>query len=174
MHTKPIPSPTAPDPTPTGCCPPFDPTRWDGKEIVWDHKLFLKDHVASFLHVPLNMGKRITKDVGLIEAAHAQPEHRLMLSDDSSPWGSELLIEITRPVPGAEVQPLSGTFLTRVFEGPYSNMGKWAEQMKDTVDAKDLELEKLYFGYVMCPSCAKEYGKNYVVAFAKVKEPLTA
>lgn len=160
--------------TPTGCCPPFDRSTWEGKEVHWDHKLFLKDHIASFLHVPINMGKRITKDVALIEAAHAEPAQRLMLSDDSSPWGSELFIEVTRPVPGAQMAELSGTFLTRVFEGPYSEMGTWARQMTDTVEAQDRELEKLYFGYVLCPACAKAYGKNYVVAFAKVKEPLAA
>lgn len=170
MQTRPIPSSNAVEPT--GCCPPFDPTSWDGKEVRWDHKLFLKDHVASFLHVPLNMGKRMTKDVALIEAAHAEPAQRLMLADESSPWGSELFIEVTRPVPGAQMTELSGTFLTRVFDGPYSEMGRWAEQMKDAVEAQDRELEKLYFGYVMCPACAKAYGKNQVVAFAKVKDPM--
>jgi hypothetical protein len=172
MQTK----PTAPTShvTPTGCCPPFDPGTWDGKEVRWDHKLFLKDHLASFLHVPLNMGRRITKDVALIEAAHAEPAQRLMLADDASPWGSELFIEVTKPVPGAQMAELSGTFLTRVFEGPYREMGTWARQMADTVEAHDRELDKLYFGYVLCPSCAKAYGKNYVVAFAKVKEPLSA
>lgn len=159
---------------PTGCCPPFDPSTYEDKEIHWDHKLFLKDHVASFLHVPLNLGPKITKDVARIEAAGAEPAQRLMLSDDSSPWGSELLINVARVVPGAEMVQLSGTFLTRVFEGPYKDMGKWAGEMEDSVYAKDRELEKLYFGYVLCPACARAYGKNYVVAFAKVKDPLAA
>jgi hypothetical protein len=29
--------------------------------------------------------------------------------------------------------------------------------------------ETLYFFYMTCPKCAKHYGKNYVVAVAKVK-----
>lgn len=157
---------------PTGCCPPFDPATFEDKELHWDNKLFLKDHVTSFFHVPLNMGRRITKDVALIEAAGAEPAQRLMLADESSPWGSELFIDVTRPVPGAEMTRLSGTFLTKVFEGPYSNMGQWASQMKTFVGAKGRTLEKLYFAYVLCPGCAKAYGKNYVVAFAKVKEPV--
>ena len=167
MQTQSIPTPKPVTPA-TGCCPPFDPSLWDDKELRWDHKLFLKDHVASFLHVPLNMGQRITEDVARIEAVHAQPERQLMLSDDSSPWGSELLIEVTKPVPGAEMTTLSGTFLTKVFEGPYTEMGRWAEQMNDFVEAKERRLEKLYFGYVMCPACAKAAGKNFVVAVAKV------
>lgn len=170
MQTEQIPASKTVEPT--GCCPPFDPSSYEGKEVHWDNKLFLKDHVVSFFHVPLNMGRRITKDVALIEAAGAQTEHRLMLADESSPWGSELLIDVARPVPGAEMQRLSGTFLTRVFEGPYRDMGKWAAQMNEYVDSRDRSLEKLYFGYVLCPSCAKAYGKNYVVAFAKVKDPI--
>lgn len=171
MQTEPIPATNAV--VPTGCCPPFDPATYDGKEIHWDHKLFLKDHVVSFLHVPLNMSHRITKDLALIEAAGAQTEQRLMLSDEASPWGSQLLIDVAKPVPGAQMEQLSGTFLTHVFEGPYSDMGKWAGQMAEYVDAKDREIERLYFGYVLCPNCARAYGKNYVVAFAKVKDPLS-
>lgn len=40
--------------------------------------------------------------------------------------------------------------------------------MQGHVAAKGRTLEKLYFGYTTCPKCAKAYGKNYVVLFAKV------
>jgi hypothetical protein len=30
------------------------------------------------------------------------------------------------------------------------------------------KLEKLYFAYTTCPGCAKVYGKNHVVLFARV------
>jgi hypothetical protein len=36
------------------------------------------------------------------------------------------------------------------------------------VAARGRKLEKLYFSYTTCPACAKAYGKNYVVLFAKV------
>lgn len=157
--------------TPTGCCPPFDPATWEAKEVHWDDKLFLRDHVVSFFHVPLNMGRRLTKDMALIEAAGAKSEQQLMLADDSSPWGSELYIDVSRPVPGAKMERLSGTFLTRVFAGPYSDMGRWAGEMKAFVRGRGCELDKLFFAYVMCPACAKAYGTNYVVGFARVKEP---
>ncbi len=48
---------------PTGCCEPFDPKPWEDKEITWHDKIFIKDHVASFLHIPLNMGKKIIKNM---------------------------------------------------------------------------------------------------------------
>ena len=57
---------------PTGCCNPFDPQPWQNKEIIWKDKLFVKDHVTSFLHIPLNMGKKIVKNMDLIEQTKAK------------------------------------------------------------------------------------------------------
>jgi hypothetical protein len=61
-----------------------------------------------------------------------------------------------------------GTFLTKVFEGPYQNAGKWALEMREYVEAKGKKSDKLYFSYTACPKCAKAYGKNYVVLFAQI------
>lgn len=153
---------------PTGCCPPFAPGPWQGKEMTWRNKPFVRDHVTCLFHVPLNMGRKIQQDMALIEAAHAQTEQPLMLSDEKSPWGTDIFIEVKRAVPGATMDQLSGTFLTEVFEGPFREAGSWAAQMKEYVAARGRTLEKLYFGYTTCPACAKAYGKNYVVVFAKV------
>ena len=158
----------------TGCCPPFDPAPWQDKEITWRNKQFVKDHVRCLFHVPLHMGRTIVKDMALIEAAHATTGHPLMLSDEKSPWGSDLYIEVAKLVPGATMAQLSGTFLTRVFEGPFRNAGRWAEEMKREVAARGRTLERLYFGYTTCPACAKAYGKNYVVLFAKVNDAAPA
>lgn len=158
----------------TGCCPPFDPVPWQDKEVTWHDKAFVRDRVACFFHVPLNMGRKVTKDMALIHAAHAEVEHPLMLSDDKSPWGADIFIEVKRAVATATMDHLSGTFLTKVFEGPFRQAGAWAKQMEDYVRAKGRTLEKLYFGYTTCPNCAKAYGKNYVVLFAKVNPPAEA
>jgi hypothetical protein len=154
--------------TPTGCCPPFVPEPWDETEVSWNEKPFVKDHVRCLFHIPLGLGRKIAKDTALIEAAHAQTESNLMLSDEKSPWGTDIFIEVTKAVPGATMDSLSGTFLTKVFEGPFSHAGAWAKEMTEYVAAKGRVLEKLYFGYTTCPKCAKAYGKNYVVLFAKV------
>lgn len=53
----------------TGCCDPFDSEPWENKEITWRNKLFVKDHVRSFLHIPLNFGKKVVKNMELIEKA---------------------------------------------------------------------------------------------------------
>lgn len=153
---------------PTGCCEPFNPEPWQDKEITWKDKIFVKDHVTSFLHIPLNMGRKVIKNMELIEKANAKAPQQLMLTDEKSLWGADIYIDVSKDVSGAQMSVLSGTFLTKVFEGPYQNAGKWAEEMREYVKNKDKELKKLYFSYTTCPKCAKAYGKNYVVLLAQI------
>ena len=152
----------------TGCCEPFNPEPWQEKEIIWKDKVFVKDHITSFLHIPLNMGKKIIKNMALIEKAGAKSPYQLMLTDEKSMWGADIYIDVSKDVPGAQMAKLSGTFLTKVFEGPYQNAGKWALEMKEYTKTKGKEIKKLYFSYTTCPKCAKVYGKNYVVLFAQI------
>lgn len=159
---------TDPNVKPTGCCDPFDPEPWKDKEITWTNKSFVKDHVTSFLHIPLNMGGKIVKNLALIEKAGAKAPYQLMLTDEKSLWGSDIYIDVAKDVPGGQMATLSGTFLTKVFEGPYNMAGKWAQEMAAYVQSKGKTMKKLYFSYTTCPKCAKAYGKNYVVLFAQI------
>jgi len=152
----------------TGCCQRFDPAPWDGKEMTWKGKLFVKDRVASIFHIPLNFGQIIVRNMELIKKAGALPEKALMLSDENSLFGSDVYINVSKNVPGARMERLSGTFLTRVFEGNYQDMGRWVRAMQEHVRAKGREAKKMYFFYTTCPKCARYYGKNYVVILAKV------
>ena len=152
----------------TGCCPRFNPEPWDEKEVTFQDKLFLKDHVRSFLHIPLNFGKVMVRNMEKIQQAEALAPEPLMLSDEKSLWGADIYIAVSKEVPGAEMVRISGTFLTRVFEGPYKNAGKWAKEMAEYVKAKAKDMEKMYFFYTTCPKCARFYGKNYVVILAQI------
>lgn len=152
----------------TGCCPRFNPEPWDEKEITFNNKLFVKDHVRSFMHIPLNFGKVMVKNMGMIKEADALTPVPVMLSDENSLWGADIYIAVAKEVPGAKMTRISGTFLTKVFEGPYKDIKKWILEMKDYVRSKNKEFEKLYFFYTTCPKCAEYYGKNYTVILAKV------
>ena len=152
----------------TGCCPRFNPEPWDEKEVTFQDRLFLKDHVRSFLHIPLNMEKVMVRNMTRIQEADALAPEPLMLSDEKSLWGSDIYIAVSKEVSGAEMTRVSGTFLTKVFEGPYSSTGKWVREMKTYVESEGKELKKLYFFYTTCPACAKVYGKNYTVLLATV------
>jgi len=152
----------------TGCCPRFDPEPWDGKEVTFQDKLFVKDHVRSFFHIPLNFGKVMVGNMEKIQQAGAPVPTPVMLSDEKSLWGSDLYIAVAKDVPGATMARISGTFLTKVFEGPYKDAGKWAQQMKPYVKSKAKEIRKMYFFYTTCPKCAEFYGKNYTVILAQI------
>lgn len=150
------------------CCPRFDPEPWDGKEIQWQDKRFVKDRVTSFLHIPLNFGAVMKRNMSRIEAAGAPLNTNVILSDETSPWGADVYIAVAGDIPGATMASISGTFLCKVFEGPYQDMRKWIAGMKDFVRSRDKEIRKLYFFYTTCPKCAKKYGKNYVALLAEI------
>jgi hypothetical protein len=152
----------------TGCCARLDRSVWDRQEFVWEDKPFLKDHIRAFLHLPLNFGSVITRDNALIEEASAYPADPLWLTDEVSPWGSDIYLAVDREVPGAKTETMSGRFLTRVFEGPYRDAGRWTHEMEAYARARGHEPERIYYFYATCPKCAKHFGRNEVVLFAKV------
>ena len=152
----------------TGCCPRFNPEPWDEKEVTFQDKLFVKDHVRSFFHIPLNFGKVMVRNMEKIQAADALVPTPVMLSDEKSLWGADIYIAVAKEVPEAEMVRISGNFLSKVFEGPYKNIRKWVEEMKAYIKSKHKDFKKMYFFYTTCPKCAEFYGKNYVVILAQV------
>jgi len=158
-----------PYPSETGCCPKFDPTSWDEKEFQWDGKLFIKDKVRCFMHIPLNFGKVMVRCMDKIDKAGAfAPQPPLALSDHISPWTMELYLEVGKQVPQADNVTISGTFLSKVFEGPYKETRLWCKQMQEWVITRGKTIKRHLMYYTTCPKCARHYGKNYVVYFAQV------
>ena len=157
------------DTSETGCCPRFDQTGWDGAEIEFQQRPFVRSKTINFMHIPLNMASMIRKTWKKIEDAGASPtDEYLIMSTDPSPWRGEHYFSVTKDVPDADMVRLSGNYLTKVFEGPYREAGTWVRELQEFVDSRDRQLNKMYFFYTTCPKCAKHYGKNYVVGFAEV------
>lgn len=150
------------------CCPKFEPGPWEDKQISWEGKLFLKDHVRSFLHMPLNFSRVMRRDMARIAAAGAAAAEPLVLTDEKSLWGADLYIAITKDIAGVTTTKLSGSFVTKVFEGPYRNLRGWIREMKAFVRTRGKALQRMLFFYTTCPKCARKYGKNYVVILAQV------
>lgn len=150
------------------CCPRFNPEPWDDKVITWKDKRFVKDRVTSIFHIPLNYGAVMVRNDKAIRAAGASTESGMVLTDENSLWGADLYFEVSKDLPDAKMGTLSGTFLAKVFEGPYRDIKKWIGEMKEYVEKKGKNVNKMYFYYTTCPKCAKKYGKNYVVILAKV------
>jgi hypothetical protein len=136
--------------------------------VEWKDKPFLKDHVREVFHMPVNMGSVMARDQKAIKDAGAYPEEPLWLSDEVSPWGSDVYVAVDHPVPNTETVLLTGKFLTKVFEGPFRDIGKWVKAMDDWVASRGHQVQRHLFYYATCPKCAKRFGKNQVVLFAQV------
>jgi hypothetical protein len=154
------------------CCPPFNPAPWDGITHEWKDKPFITDSIPQFMHIPLpgTMKKMMTRIWKKAEDLGIAPDTKdfLLLSYDPSPWKSVYYLAVTKALPEAKTVALSGKYLSRVFDGPYSKVPVFLKQMEKTVASEDMTALKYYFYYTTCPSCAKKYGHNYIVAIAEV------
>jgi hypothetical protein len=152
---------------PQECCPKFDPAPWDGKTIEWNNKRFVKDKVFTLFHVPVNFGSVVKRVMGQIEAAGANALDGMGLSDHTSKWNMDFYVAVDKEVPGADNTTISGSFLSKVYEGPFQDTGKWCKDFETLAASRNLRVEKWYMWYTTCPKCAKKYGKNYVVILGK-------
>lgn len=150
------------------CCPKFDPAPWDGKMIKWKDKHFVKDKVFTIFYMPMNFGGVIKKLMKKIESVNAKCPDWLALSDHTSKWNMDLYVAVDKKIPNTENVTLSGKFLSKVYEGPYTDTGKWCKDFESFAKTKNKDIKKQYMWYTTCPKCAKKYGKNYVVILGKV------
>ncbi len=151
------------------CCPPFDPIPWDDNLLSWENKLFIKDKVATFLYMPLNFGKAMTRLNKLVENVGASMPDWLCLSHHSSKWKMNLFLAVDREVVGAENVKLTGNFYSRVYEGNYNDTGKWTTDFEQHCIEKGYSIDQMFMWYTTCPKCAKKYGKNFTVIIAKLQ-----
>ena len=193
------------------CCPPFHPSEYEQEDengnkenykiITWTDKTFVVDGTYCLFYIPLGFGKAVRRAISKIEHSKTQvpKEDFMILSDCHSPWWSDVLVTTSKDqdVEGAKVEKISGSFVAKAYEGDYSNMGKWANEVQELVvkvrqdvtflekeqeengqehdknivqkqgEQHEEEAEKILFYYPTCPKCARKYGKNYVVIFAR-------
>ena len=154
------------------CCPRFNPDPWEGKTSIWSDKPFIKGTIRQIFHRPLpgSMGKVVGRMWQKAKDSGADPavEDFLLLSYDPSPWKSELFMTVTKEIRGADNVKLSGTYISRVFDGPYNSPPKWIKEMEAYVASKGKKTMRFLFYFTTCPRCAKIYGHNYAVVFAQV------
>jgi hypothetical protein len=151
------------------CCPPFTPDAWHDQITSWHNKPFIKDHVFTFLYIPLTFGKVMKRLDQKVRAAGAQMPDWLCLADHTSKWNMDVYLAVDKQIPHAENTTLTGKFYSRVYEGPFKDTRKWCDDFQAAAKAKNLTIKKLFMWYTTCPKCAKKYGKNYVAVLAQVE-----
>jgi hypothetical protein len=155
----------------TQCCPPFQPEPWDAKKITFSNKRFAKDKVFCLFYLPITFGKTMKRLMAKLQKAQAECPDWLCLSDHTSKWNMDVYLAVDKDLPDTEMCTLSGQFLSKVYEGPFSDTGKWCEDFSQYAEREGVATDKLYHWYTTCPKCAKKRGKNYVVLLGEVKAP---
>lgn len=156
------------------CCQKFDPQPWDEVTLEWKDKLFMTDSIKQFMHMPLpgQYGKVMTRLFDKAKQCGVEVtdmKEFIVMSFDPSPWKSEIYMTISAEHPDIRnVTKISGTFLTKVFDGPYNAVPKFMKEMDAYVLKQGKTVKKYYFYFTTCPKCAKKYGHNYMVVFAEI------
>ncbi len=155
------------------CCPEFNPGKWDKKTFNWEKKLFLKESMGTFFHIPFppSIGKKVTKMHNLAQNAGAaipDTSEALILFRDPSAFKSEIYYAVTKEVEGAENSAISGTFVAGVFDGPFNSVPEHIKEMNNYLGESGRKAKDYYIHYAYCPKCAKEKGHNYMILFALV------
>ena len=153
----------------TGCCARFNPKGWDHQTFQFKDKPFVRATTKSIVHVPVNMGSVFNRVQENMETAGAfDPKDILVLSRDLSAWEAEHFFSVAKDVEGEEMVLFSGTYITRVFEGPYRKAKDWVHDIEVAAKAEGHEAKAVYFFYTTCPRCAKAYGENYIIGVAEI------
>lgn len=155
------------------CCPEFKPEKWDHKTLHWQSKKFVKDTIPTFFHIPCPpmIGKKIRRMWKATESAGAampNKEDMLVLFRDPSAFKSEIYMSVEKDVPSEQNVVISGDFMSRVFEGAYNAIPAFMKEMDAYLAKTGKKAKDYYVHYAYCPGCAKKFGHNYMVLFARV------
>ncbi|MCF8301899.1 MAG: hypothetical protein K9I94_01385 [Bacteroidales bacterium] len=154
------------------CCPPVDTSVWNHKTHEWENKLFIKASIPLFFHMPFpsKVNKVITQLWEQANEAGTDMEEKdfLLLARDDSAWKGHYYLAVDKEIPGADNTKISGTFISRVFDGPYSGIPRYIKTMNKELEEQGKKAKDYYFYYTTCPKCAKKYGHNYIIAFAEI------
>ena len=129
------------------CCPEFNPQKWNGKIFNWNNKQFIKESVPTLFHTPFPpmIGKKITKMMDLatkVDKIDAKKDEVLVLFQDPSAFKSNIYISVTGNVPGANNVNIPGTFIAKVYDGPYNAIPKFVKDMNMYLKKKGKKASK--------------------------------
>ena len=157
------------------CCQKFEPKRWDNKTFTWDDKRFIKESIPTIFHMPFpkSIGKKVTKMMALAEKWDSLSDDKLedlLLFNDPTAFKSDMYLSVSESIPNAHNVELSGTFISKVYDGAYNKIPKFMKQMENHLRAQDKKVKDYYIHYAYCPKCSKEFGHNYMAIFAEIED----
>ena len=127
------------------CCPKFDPKPWDGRILEWKNKKFIKDKVFTIFYISINFGSVMGRLDEKVRKAGATIQDGLGISDHTSKWNMDIYLAVDKESPDAENITLSGKFLSKVYEGPFKDTGKWCKDFGDYAKSKKTKYKKMVY-----------------------------
>gem|GEM_PF-227136 len=152
------------------CCKDIDLGKWHLKKVKWRRKPFYVVRYGTFFHIPLGIGKAMTDGMSAVTKKYHTAYPELWLSKDTGMFSAKMMFAVDRAsTSDPEIEELTGTFVSRGFQGPYSQIGNFVrvfrEQVMQKYGKKPMEL---YFWYANCPKCAKKQGGPKTVIFGRI------
>ncbi len=151
------------------CCPDIPKEKWEEKTVTWRNKPFYKFKVRSLFHFPIRFESSLRsagKDIKSKGMEFARPV--MVIERGSNTFSQEMLMSLDKIYPDPNVVTLTGTFMSKMFVGPYKDMKDYIKEMNSFVEEKGLHAKELLFWYTNCPECAKKQGGPKTVILAKV------
>lgn len=152
------------------CCKDIDLSKWKLRKIVWKRKPFYVVTHGSFFHIPIGFGKAIINGLETAAKKYYTPNPEFVLSKETGWFSAKMMFPVNKVSSSdPNIEEITGTFVTRGFQGPYGQMGNFirvfSEQVKQKFGKKPSEL---YFWYANCPKCAKKQGGPKIVIFGRI------
>lgn len=101
-------------------------------------------------------------------AAAPDKTDTLILFRDPSAFRSEIYVAVEKEVPAEANVTISGDFISRVFDGGYNDIPGFIKIMDQSLGEIGKKAKDYYVHYAYCPKCAKKFGHNYMIFFARV------
>lgn len=103
-----------------------------------------------------------------VGAGAPEKEDTLILFRDPTPFKGEIYISVEKDVPTENNVVISGSFVSRVFDGGYNAIPKFVKIMDEYLTKIGKKAKDYYIHYAYCPKCAKKFGHNYMILFAEI------
>ena len=106
------------------------------------------------------------------EQHKAKNPQNLILSEHNSMFKTTVYIAVDKEIPNTEIITLSGTFLTKTFEGPYKNAGTWAKEMDTYVASEGKSIKNYIIGIQPAQNVQKSMEKTIQCCLLKYNQYL--
>ena len=147
-----------PEEAPEACaCPHLDKSDWDGVESDWSDITFVKTTTGAVMGVPV--GYDSARDELRKKAAKAGatvPEDAMLLNG-AGKFRRPVMLEVEGPARGAkDVERPGGMVYTRLFEAPWGELTKRADETSKEAAAKyGRKPDAIWVWYLTCRHCSR-------------------